>query len=107
MLTFSAPLGTVIEYICITMKSIKIILLLSFLLSSFYVEANYGCNIGNYIYPHATGGVNSSGDPKYYSTEPITIRWWDQDPNCGIRDNKIYARSNGDDNCEVNGSNWV
>jgi hypothetical protein len=88
------------------MKLSKIFLVVSLLLSSLYAKANYGCNIGNYIYPNATGGVNSSGDPKFYNSNPITIRWWDGDPNCGIRDNKIHYRTNGDDNCEVNGVNW-
>jgi hypothetical protein len=84
----------------------KIIFIACLLLSALCARANYGCNIGNYIYPNATGGKNSTGDPMYYNTNPITIRWWDQDPNCGIRDNKIYARTNGDDNCEVSGKNW-
>jgi hypothetical protein len=99
-------LALLLNIFVLIMKLIKIVFFLSLLLSSFYVKANYGCNIGNYIYPNATGGHNNSGDPLYYNSDPITIRWWDQDPNCGIRDNKIYARTNGDDNCEVNGSNW-
>lgn len=67
---------------------------------------SYGCNLGNEIYPNATGGVNSNGYPTYYNSNPIPIRWWDEDPKCGIRDNKIRMRSNSEDKCQVIGNNW-
>ncbi|MDQ7948997.1 MAG: hypothetical protein REI78_09715 [Pedobacter sp.] len=82
---------------------------LIFLLYLFSTDAHatyYACNTGNYLYPNATGGLNSSGDPTYYNSNPITIRWWDQDPNCGILNSKIKARSSGDDNCQVVGGAW-
>lgn len=88
------------------MKFLKYIIASILLLISFNSMANYGCNVGNQIYPNATGGVNASGYPTYYASEPITIRWWDEDPNCGIRDNRISPRSNNEDKCQVNGVNW-
>lgn len=88
------------------MKFLKYILAAFLLILSFSAMANYGCNLGNTIYPNATGGVNASGYPTYYASEPITIRWWDGDPNCGIRDNRIYPRTDGNDKCQVNGVNW-
>jgi hypothetical protein len=88
------------------MKFAKIILTLSLLLSSFCLQANYGCYTGSTIYPNATGGVNGSGDPYYYNSEPITLRTWDGDTRCGIRDNKVYQRTNGDDNCQIVAGNW-
>jgi hypothetical protein len=75
------------------------------LIFSLDAKANYGCNTGNVIYPSATGRSNSYGDPYYYSATPITIRWWDQDPNCGILSSKIRYRTNGDDNCQIQGTN--
>lgn len=88
------------------MKSITFFFTILFSLFTIVAEANLACNTGNYLYPNATGGYNSSGDPLYYNTNPITIRWWDQDPNCGIRDNKIKYRTNGDDNCQIVGGAW-
>lgn len=88
------------------MNYMKRLLSLSILLLMLHAvdgKAATGCNTGNVIYPNATGGHNSYGDPTYYSTSPITIRWWDGDPNCGIRDNKIKIRTSGDDNCQVIG----
>ncbi len=76
------------------------------LMANVSVKANYGCNTGNSIYPNATGGLNPSGSPYYYNSNPITIRTWDGDSRCGIRDNKIYPRSSGDDNCQIVGGNW-
>ncbi|TKC06694.1 hypothetical protein FA048_15950 [Pedobacter polaris] len=88
------------------MRLAGIICLFTFLLFPFNLRANYGCNIGSYIYPNATGGLNPSGDPYYHNNSPITIRTWDGDTRCGIRNNKIYPRSSGDDNCQVVGGNW-
>ncbi len=87
------------------MNFTKIIFIFALLLSAFFAQADYGCNTGNLIYPNARGTNDANGDPRYYNTNPITIRWWDQDPNCGIRSNKIYTRTSGDDNCAVDGTN--
>lgn len=88
------------------MRSKTFFFTILFSLSTIIAGASLACNTGNYLYPNATGGYNSSGDPLYYNTNPITIRWWDQDPNCGIRDNKIKYRTNGDDNCQIVGGSW-
>lgn len=76
------------------------------LLASADTKANYACNTGRYLYPNATGGNNSSGDPYYYNSGAIYLRTWDGDPTCGIRDNKISYRTNGDDNCQIVGGSW-
>jgi len=76
------------------------------LISVFLAKASTGCNLGNQIFPNATGGVNATGYPTYHNTNPITIRWWEGDTNCGILDSKIQKRSNNQDKCEVIGNNW-
>lgn len=51
-----------------------------------------GCNMGNIIYPNTTGLFNvpfNSDVERFYPTNPIDIRTWDNDPKCGIRDNKL------------------
>lgn len=58
------------------------------------VKADVGCSTYNGLYPNAIGNKNPlTGNPNYYNTGYIAFRYYDQDPNCGIRDNKISLYS--------------
>lgn len=53
-----------------------------------------GCNMGNIIYPNTTGLYNvpfNSDVERFYPTNPIDIRTWNNDPKCGILDNKLVS----------------
>lgn len=85
----------------------QLIILILFCIGGFAANAtSYGCNLGNQIYPDATGKKNSNRYPTYFNRNPITIRWWDEDPNCGIIDNRIKNSTNSNDKCEVIGNSW-
>jgi len=74
------------------MRFLKLFLILNFFIIS-SVFADIGCNLGREIYPFATGQVTSSGLPIYSSSYPITIRTWNNDPNCGILNSKIVSQN--------------
>jgi hypothetical protein len=87
------------------MKFLKHIFIFSILFTALHGNAAVGCNIGNQIYPQATGGVNTTGYALFYNSSPITIRWYDQDPACGILSTKISMKSNAMDYCQIVGTN--
>lgn len=50
------------------------------------------CNLGNQIFPNTTNLFNVPFNPdveRFNNSGPITIRWWNEDPNCGILDSKL------------------
>lgn len=58
------------------------------------VNAAVGCSTYNGLYPNSNGTTNpSTGNIYYKSTDYIVFRTWDNDPRCGIRDNKITTYS--------------
>ncbi|WP_316803672.1 hypothetical protein [Pedobacter nototheniae] len=59
-------------------------------LCSGIVSANVGCSTYNGLYPNSMGTTNpATGNIYYKNSGYIAFRYYDQDPNCGIRDNKI------------------
>lgn len=59
-------------------------------LCSEIVSANVGCSVYSGLYPNSMGTNNiATGNVIYKNTGYIAYRYYDQDPNCGIRDNKI------------------
>ena len=67
----------------------RIFIILVAVLSLFQLnklQAQVGCRTGNYIYTvqNGTAKNGSSTIPKFTATDRITIRNYDNDPNCGI-----------------------
>lgn len=53
-----------------------------------------GCNLGNVIYPNSTGQFNVPFNPdveRFQQSDPISIRFYDEDPQCGIRNTSIKS----------------
>lgn len=80
------------------------------LITIFFVsksKADIGCSTYNGLYPNSNGTINpATGNVYYKNTDYIAFRYWDNDPNCGIRENKIskYKPSTA---CDImGGSNW-
>jgi len=56
-----------------------------------------GCNLGNQVFPNTTNLFNVPFNPdveRFNNSQPITIRWWNEDPNCGILDSKLIKTNN-------------
>jgi len=56
-----------------------------------------GCNTGNQVFPNSTNLFNVPFNPdveRFNNSQPITIRWWNEDPNCGILDVKLIKINN-------------
>lgn len=74
----------------------KIIYTLLILLTFYTVKTNaaVGCSTYNGLYPNSNGTTSSStGNIQYRNTDYIAFRNWDEDPKCGIRDNRIMTYS--------------
>lgn len=55
------------------------------------------CDIGDYIFPNSISLFNVPFNPdveRFNNSNPITIRWWNEDPNCGILDSKLIKTNN-------------
>lgn len=87
----------------------KIVYTLSILLTFFTVKTNaaIGCSTYNGLYPNSNGTTNpATGNIQYKNTDYIAFRYWEEDPNCGIRDTKIVKYSPYTQ-CDVIGvQNW-
>lgn len=87
----------------------KIKYTLLILLTLFTVKANaaVGCSTYGGLYPNSNGTTNpATGNIQYKNTDYIMFRNWDEDPNCGIRANKIVNYS-PTTQCDVIGvQNW-
>ena len=72
-----------------------------------YTNAAVGCSTYNGLYPNTNGAINpSTGNIYYNNSGHIAYRYYQQDPNCGIRDNRIKKYSPATP-CDVMGvRNW-
>ena len=68
------------------------LLLFIFTFSVLKLNAAVGCSTYNGLYPNSNNTINpGTGNPYYKNTDYILFRTYDQDPNCGIRNNKITS----------------
>ena len=76
-----------------------ILFIIAFSVSNAY--AAVGCSTYQGLYPNSNNTINpATGNVYYKNTGYIEFRTWDNDPRCGIRDNKIIATSTP---CDVTG----
>ena len=87
----------------------KIIFTILFIIAFSIPKTNaaVGCSTYNGLYPTSNGAINpGTGNVYYQNTDYIAFRTWDNDPNCGIRNNKIkkYKPTTA---CDIiGGPNW-
>ena len=74
----------------------KIIFTILFIIAFSIPKTNaaVGCSTYQGLYPNSNNTINpATGNVYYKNTGYIEFRTWDDDPKCGIRDNRIIATS--------------
>jgi len=86
-----------------TTMNFRFLLLAISLLLCGSAGANTGCSTYNGLYPNGLNSTNAlTGNVNYDNTNYIAYRYYDQDPNCGIRSNRVATYSPLT-NCDVRG----
>lgn len=77
-----------------------LIVIVSLLISNKVFSAT-GCSTYQGLYPNSLNTTHvTTGNVYYDNTGYIEFRTWDDDPRCGIRDNKVISLGQA---CDVNG----